>query len=134
MNDNWFRCGVAGALVSAGSTGLVFGQASAPSARSAASVASTAPVAGRMVLGVTVAETQLIATGHRASKLLHVDVYNDKNEKIGKVDDLIVSTDGSLSTAVLSVGGFIGLAKHLVIVPVRQFQQIAPKAILPNAS
>jgi hypothetical protein len=39
-----------------------------------------------------------------------------------------------LSIAVLSVGGFLGMAKHLVVVPVRNFKQMAPKAILPNAS
>jgi hypothetical protein len=31
-------------------------------------------------LGVTVAEAQLVATGWRASKMFHADVYNDKNE------------------------------------------------------
>jgi sporulation protein YlmC with PRC-barrel domain len=92
------------------------------------------PIAGRAVIGVTIAETELIATGYRASKLIHQDVYNDKNEKIGKVDDLIVTTDGKLSVAVVSVGGFLGIAKRLVAVPVRQFTHIAPKAVLPEAS
>jgi hypothetical protein len=36
--------------------------------------------------------------------------------------------------AVVNVGGFLGLPKHLVAVPVRQFTHIAPKAVLPNAS
>jgi hypothetical protein len=70
------------------------------------------PVAARAVIGVTIAETQLLAAGYRASKLLHQDVYN----------------------AVVNVGGFLGLGKHLVAIPVRQFAQIAPRAVLPNAS
>jgi sporulation protein YlmC with PRC-barrel domain len=136
MNKNLPRREIVCALAAFGATGLAFGQAaSAPaSSASAASAAGARPVAGRMLLGITIAETELVATGYRASKLLHIDVYNDKNEKIGKVDDLIISTDGSLSIAVLNVGGFLGLAKHLVIIPVRQFKQITPKAILPNAS
>jgi sporulation protein YlmC with PRC-barrel domain len=129
MNKNLQRRGLVGALLALGVADGTFGQASAP-----ASGASARPVAGRMVLGITVAETELVATGHRASKLLHNDVYNEKNEKIGTIDDLIISTDGTLSIAVLNVGGFLGLAKHLVVVPVRNFKQIAPKAILPNAS
>ena len=100
----------------------------------AASAAAAAPIAGRAILGVTIAETELIATGYRASKLIHQDVYNDKNEKIGKVDDLIVSTDGTLSVAVVNVGGLLGIAKRLVAVPVRQFAHIAPKAVLPDAT
>jgi sporulation protein YlmC with PRC-barrel domain len=92
------------------------------------------PVAARAVIGVTMAETQLLATGYRASKLLHQDVYNDKGEKIGKVDDLVLSPDGTLSTAVVNVGGFLGLGKHLVAIPVRQFAHIAPRAVLPQAS
>jgi sporulation protein YlmC with PRC-barrel domain len=141
MNTASLLCaGLACALCVASSA---YGQASKPaSASSGASAPSrpasasgaTAPIAGRAVLGVTVAETQLIATGYRASKLLHQDVYNDKNEKIGKVDDLIVTPDGTLSIAVIDVGGFLGLAKHRVAIPVRQFAHVAPKAVLPGAT
>jgi len=136
MNKNLPRRDIVCALAAFGATGLAFGQAASvpASSASAASAARTAPVAGRVLLGITIVETDLVTTGYRASKLLHVDVYNDKNEKIGKVDDLIISTDGTLSIVVLNVAGFLGLAKHLVIVPVRQFKQFAPKAILPNAS
>jgi sporulation protein YlmC with PRC-barrel domain len=92
------------------------------------------PVAGQAVLGVTVAEQRLIATGFRASKLLKQDVYNDKGDKIGKIDDLVVAPDGTLSIAVINVGGFLGIGDHRIAVPVRQFEQIAPRAVLPNAN
>jgi sporulation protein YlmC with PRC-barrel domain len=99
-----------------------------------AQAGNAAPVAGHAVLGVTVAEQRLIATGYRASKLLRQDVYNDKGEKIGKIDDLVVAPDGTLSIAVVDVGGFLGMGDHRVAVPVRQFEHIAPKAVLPNAN
>lgn len=101
---------------------------------SAAAPALKVPVAARAVLGVTVAQTELLATGYRASKLLKQDVFNDKGEKIGTVDDLVLSADGTLSTAIVSIGGFLGLGRHLVAIPVKQFSQVAPKAVLPNAS
>jgi hypothetical protein len=62
MNKNLQRRGLVGALLAIGVADWTFGQASAP-----ASGASARPVAGRMVLGVTVAETDLVATGYRAS-------------------------------------------------------------------
>jgi hypothetical protein len=135
MNETFPRRDVVCALIAFGATDLALGQASsAPRASSSSPARTPPPVAGRMVLGVTVAETDLVATGYRASKMLRADVFNDRDEKIGKVDDLLVSTDGTLTIAVLNVGGFLGMAKHLVIVPVRQFKQFAPKAVLPNAS
>ena len=96
--------------------------------------AQDAPVAGKVTLGVTVTEARLVATGWRASKLIHTDVYNERNEKIGRVDDLIVAPDGSLSAAIIDVGGFLGMAAHRVAIPIQQFKQIAPKAILVGAN
>lgn len=106
----------------------------APAEKPAASApAIRGPVAGQAVLGVTIEEQRLIAPGYRASKLLKQDVFNDKGEKIGTIDDLVVTPDGTLSIAVVNVGGFLGLGTHRVALPVRQFTHIAPKAVLPNA-
>ncbi|MFK4446534.1 sporulation protein YlmC with PRC-barrel domain [Caballeronia udeis] len=96
--------------------------------------AQDAPIAGKATLGVTVTEAQLVATGWRASQMIHTDVYNEKNEKIGRVDDLIVAPDGSLSAAIIDVGGFLGMAAHRVAIPIQQFKQMAPKAILAGAN
>jgi sporulation protein YlmC with PRC-barrel domain len=93
-----------------------------------------APVAGLVPLGVAVVETEAVATGWRASKLMHADVYNDSNQKIGKIDDFIVSPDGKLTIAVVDVGGFLGLAAHRVAIPVQQFGNVAPKVVLKGAT
>ncbi len=95
---------------------------------------SAVPVAGKAVLGVSVEETALVATGWRASKLMHAPVYNEKDQKIGKIDDFIVSPDGTLSVAVIDVGGFLGLGTHRVAIPVQQFDQVSPKIVLKGAS
>ena len=44
-------------------------------------------------------------------------VVNDADETIGKIDDLLVSPDGKQPYAVLSIGGFLGMGAHLVVVP-----------------
>ena len=95
---------------------------------------ANAPVAGAVKLGVTVAETDLIAAGYRAKKLIGATVYNDQNEKVGKIDDMIIAPDGKLSVAVVDVGGFLGLGAHRVAIPVEQFTQIEPKIVLPGAT
>jgi hypothetical protein len=92
------------------------------------------PVAGVTPLGVSVAQTAEITPGYRASKLVHADVYNDQNQKIGKIGDLVIAPDGKLSVAVVDVGGFLGMGTHQVAIPVEQFSQIAPKLVLPGAT
>ena len=65
--------------------------------------------------------------GQRSSQIVGTTVYNDRDERIGTVDDLIVGQDGRISEAVLSVGGFLGLGAKLVAVPYDQvrFEQRA---------
>jgi sporulation protein YlmC with PRC-barrel domain len=52
----------------------------------------------------------------RSSKLIGVDVYNDANEKIGDVEELIVDKSGKIEHVVLGVGGFLGMGEHYVAV------------------
>jgi len=53
----------------------------------------------------------------RASKLVGLKVYNDKNENLGSINDLIMDKSGNIKAAVLGVGGFLGMGAHLVAVP-----------------
>ncbi len=52
----------------------------------------------------------------RASKVVGVNVYNDQNEKIGSINDLLMDKSGSIKAAVIGVGGFLGMGEHLVAV------------------
>lgn len=95
-----------------------------------------APVAGKATLGVAVIDAELVATGWRVSKLIGSEVRNDADEKIGKIDDMVVATNGSLSVAIIQVGGFLGMGGHLVAIPVEQLS-VAPnmsKIVLPKAT
>ena len=53
----------------------------------------------------------------RTSKVVGLNVYNDKNESIGSINDLLTDKSGSIKAAVLGVGGFLGVGAHLVAVP-----------------
>lgn len=93
-----------------------------------------APVAGKTTLGIAVTQSELVTTGWRASKLIHEDVYNDNHHKIGRIDDFIVAPDGTLSVAIIDVGGFLGLGAHRVAIPVQQLGPVAPKIVLKGAT
>ena len=104
-----------------------------PPAKTAA-IAPSAPIAGVIPLGVTTIEADLIAPGYRASKLLKQDVYNDAGQKVGTIEDMVIAPDGTLSAAVVEVGGFLGGSKHRVAIPVKQFTELHPKVVLPGAN
>ena len=53
----------------------------------------------------------------RASKVVGLSVYNDNNEKLGSINDLLMDKSGSIKAVVLGVGGFLGMGEHLVAVP-----------------
>jgi len=53
----------------------------------------------------------------QASKLIHMNVYNAQNEKIGDIKDLMLKKDGNIEFVVIGVGGFLGMGEHLVAVP-----------------
>jgi sporulation protein YlmC with PRC-barrel domain len=53
----------------------------------------------------------------RASKIVGLNVYNDQNESIGSINDLLTDKNGSIKAVVIGVGGFLGVGTHLVAVP-----------------
>lgn len=53
----------------------------------------------------------------RTSKVVGLNVYNDNNEKVGSINDLLTDKSGTIKAAVLGVGGFLGVGAHLVAVP-----------------
>ena len=75
-----------------------------------------------------------VSTGYRGSKLVGATVVNEANEKIGTVDDLIVTRSDKVVYAIVSVGGFLGVGDKLVAVPFDGFQLAADKTTLPGAT
>ncbi len=75
-----------------------------------------------------------MGSGFRASKLSGATVYNRDKDRIGTVDDLIVSPSDRNAFAILSVGGFLGMGKHYVAVPLSNLQITNKQIILPDAT
>ncbi|WP_027584439.1 PRC-barrel domain-containing protein [Bradyrhizobium sp. Ai1a-2] len=53
----------------------------------------------------------------RASKMAGLSVYNDSNESIGSINDMLMDKSGNIKAIVIGVGGFLGVGEHLVAVP-----------------
>jgi sporulation protein YlmC with PRC-barrel domain len=53
----------------------------------------------------------------RASKLVGLSVYNEKNESVGSINDMLTDKNGKIVAVVIGVGGFLGVGEHLVAVP-----------------
>jgi len=70
----------------------------------------------------------------RASKVIGASVYNDHNEKIGTVDELLMNQNHDITQAVLSVGGFLGIDSKLVAVNIDQLQVQPDRIVMAGAT
>ena len=57
----------------------------------------------------------------RASKLVGVDVYNEQNDKVGDINEILLDHSGKVAGVVIGVGGFLGMGEHDVLI---SFDQI----------
>ena len=90
---------------------------------------------GSTQLGVAVAELRDVTVGWSARhQILGQSIYNDKGEAIGKADDIIIAPDKAVSYAIIGAGGFLGVGKHDVAIPVSQLKQNDGKIVLAGAT
>jgi len=69
----------------------------------------------------------------RASKLVGLSVYNDKNESLGSINDLLTDKDGNIKAVVIGVGGFLGVGEHLVAVPLDKVKFVNEPVVYAGA-
>lgn len=80
-------------------------------------------------------DTATLATGWSArNNLIGLEVYNEREEHVGSVSDLIVGTGGARMFAIVGVGGFLGLGTRDVAIPVEFFKLRDSQLILPQAT
>jgi sporulation protein YlmC with PRC-barrel domain len=64
----------------------------------------------------------------KASEVSGWDVRNAKDEDLGEIEEFVVDTDdGSISYAVLTFGGFLGMGEKLFAVPTASLRADVPK-------
>lgn len=94
--------------------------APAGSATTGAATAQTSPASsGGMMMGDTASVAlkfvELSKADVMASKLEDLDVYNNQNENIGEIEDLVIKDGKTISGVVVSVGGFLGIGDRYVL-------------------
>jgi sporulation protein YlmC with PRC-barrel domain len=98
---------------------IVFGLIGAAFACNVAQAQTTSPPAAAPA-AQSAAATTMKAGQWRSSKLVGLNVYNNNNEKIGDINELIVGRDGKIESVVIGAGGFLGMGERDVAVPFSQ--------------
>jgi len=85
---------------------------------------ATVALMGALASTAAIAQTQ---TGSdkgqwQASKLIHMNVYNAQNEKIGDIKELMVDKSGKIENVAIGVGGFLGMGERDVAVKFDQLK------------
>lgn len=95
-----------------------------------------AQVAGATTtIGVSVSESTQVALGWSVKRtLMGKTIYNDLGTKVGKVEDLIISPERNVSYVIVGAGGFVGIGRHDVAVPVSQIQNRSGRLVMAGAT
>jgi sporulation protein YlmC with PRC-barrel domain len=106
-------------------------------------------IAAALVAGTAMAQTPTAATRAeinstgvnqaykgqwRLYKMIGLDVYNQNDEKVGDISELLVDQTGKIQTAILGVGGFLGVGERLVSVNFDQLKFVNQPVELKIAS
>jgi PRC-barrel domain len=90
-------------------------------------MAAHAQTAGTTTLGVSVAELSNVLNGWSVREQL-------LGEKIGKIEDIILTKDRLASYGIVSTGDFLGRSSHDFAIRAGQFQFNKERIMLPNAT
>jgi sporulation protein YlmC with PRC-barrel domain len=120
---------VAGVAASALLASVAFAQspsAQAPSSANTDRATTAAPA--------TASDQSSFKGNWRTSKLVGLNVYNDSNESLGSINDLLTDKSGNIKAVVIGVGGFLGVGEHLVAVPMDKVKFVDEPVAYTGAS
>ena len=75
-------------------------------------LAQSTPPATKSTTMSSTATTKVFSDQWRASKLIGLNVYNDQNEKLGDISEILLDKSGKVDGVVIGVGGFLGMGQH----------------------
>lgn len=94
-----------------------------------------AQTAGSTTVAVAAFDMTEVARGWSAKKgILGKTVFNEAGAKVGKVEDLIITPDKFVSYLIIGAGGFVGIGRHDVAVPMAQITTLDGRITMPGAT
>lgn len=101
------------------------------------STTATTPSTSATTLAVTAGS--VVTERPRLSQIIGGNVYNERNERVGEVDDVILATPSGTAQApmaIIQVGGFLGMGGRLVSVPLNDLRWNAEnnRIVMPGAT
>jgi PRC-barrel domain len=99
----------AGLVATALLSTTAFAQAPAPATKDPAPAAQSSSTPRAETPAKPVQEQS--ANEWRASKVIGLYVYNDANERLGSINEVLMDSSGKINKAVIGVGGFLGIGE-----------------------
>jgi hypothetical protein len=91
--------------------------------------------AGSGTIGVTEEEMKAVMHGWSVKKkILGKPVYNDDKEKVGVIEDLVITPQRWVPYAIIGVGGFLGIGQHEVAIAMSQLKEEQGRFFAPRAT
>lgn len=98
-------------------------------------MSSTTSYSSPYTLGLTSSELGTLANSWSIKKdIIGKEVFNDNHDNIGTIEDLLVTRDKAISYAIIGVGGFLGMGRHDVAIPVYNLRMNKTQVTLPGAT
>ena len=104
-------------------SGFALAQSPAPKAQSTVPAATAHTTGMNADKGLRTADSATVAVkfvtvqpaDFMSSKLVGVNVYNNQNESLGEIEDLVIDNGKTITGVVVSVGGFLGMGESYVV-------------------
>jgi sporulation protein YlmC with PRC-barrel domain len=84
----------------------------APSAPPAQTPPMAAPAPASKPADTVAAKPAAQSGQWRASKLVGLNVYNEQNEKLGDISEILLDKSGKVEGVIIGVGGFLGMGQR----------------------
>ena len=124
------------ALTLAGLTASIAQETTAPKSSEPSTTAMPSPATPAAANAAVKGDyaTMQSASDWRSSKVIGLNVYNSKAEKIGDINELIIGPNGDVAFAIVGVGGFLGMGEKNVAIPFSSVKMSRDKDGKPSAS
>ena len=120
--------GAMGAGSAGGSAGT--GAAATGAAGTGATGAGTPTAPGMEAQGDAAASTEAITGWSAKDDIIGKTVVNENDEKIGDINDIVISSDGRSMYLLIGAGGFLGMGAKDVAVPFDRFERQDDRILL----